>query len=421
MDTGLLLCMGELVVGEELFLFSCPKRKGFVYRIIISLIVLFLASAFYPMPLEIKYTWWYSLLRFLCLFLVSLAANYFIYDISFSAVLSLSGAGYALQHLAYQITSAIALTGLLQGAGENRRMILEGIFFPFVYAFGYFVFARSGRKEFQYKNVDYRFDMLTLMILAICLGLSRLTRSSTDEKVILSTSFYSITCCILALIIQFSLRRNMKLREENVAIRRMWEEDKKHYEISKENMELISIKAHDLKHKILSYSSSLPEEELAQMKKTIDEYDNFFHTGNDAIDVILSEKGMRCEKEKIALTFLGDGKILSFMNAMDIYSLLGNAIDNSIEALKHVEEVEKRIISINLENKGDITNLTIRNYFDGELQLDEDGLPFTSKQYEKGYHGYGMKSMRLIARKYSGNLSIRISGNIFVVNIYLMR
>jgi sensor histidine kinase regulating citrate/malate metabolism len=213
----------------------------------------------------------------------------------------------------------------------------------------------------------------------------------------------------------------MKLREENAAIRRMWEEDKKHYEISKENMELISIKAHDLKHKILSYSSSLPEEELAQMKKTIDEYDNFFHTGNDAIDVILSEKGMRCEKEKIALTFLGDGKILSFMNAMDIYSLLGNAIDNSIEALKHVEEVEKRIISINLENKGDITNLTIRNYFDGELQLDEDGLPFTSKQFEKGYHGYGMKSMRLIARKYSGNLSIRISGNIFVVNIYLMR
>ena len=143
-----------------------------------------------------------------------------------------------------------------------------------------------------------------------------------------------------------------------------------------------------------------------------------------AIDVAkqkIASVTIGCEKEKIALTFLGDGKILSFMNAMDIYSLLGNAIDNSIEALKHVEEVEKRIISINLENKGDITNLTIRNYFDGELQLDEDGLPFTSKQFEKGYHGYGMKSMRLIARKYSGNLSIRISGNIFVVNIYLMR
>ena len=421
MDYGLILFMGELLIGEQLFLYSCPKRKGFIWKAIIAVIILGLISYFYPMPEEIKYSWWYTLLRFLILFVLTVVANFFVYDISFSAALSLSGAGYAVQHLAYQATSAIAVTGMLSDAGEHRRLFMELIFFPFIYVAGYFIFARSAKKDNHYKNVDFRFDMLTLIILSICLGLSRLTRSDTDKMVILSTAFYSMTCCILALIMQFSLRRNLKLQEENSTIRRMWEEDKKHYEISKENMELISIKAHDLKHKILSYSQKLPQEELDDMKKTIDEYDTFYHTGNDAIDVILSEKGMRCEKEKIALTFLGDGKVLSFMDVMDIYSLVGNAVDNAIEALKGVTDVEKKTISINLENKGDITNLTIRNYFEGPLQLDDNGLPLTTKKEEAGYHGYGLKSMRKIAQKYNGNVNIRISGNIFVVNIYLMR
>ena len=71
------------------------------------------------------------------------------------------------------------------------------------------------------------------------------------------------------------------------------------------------------------------------------------------------------------------------------------------------------------ERKGDIINIRITNYFSGELRF-EDGLPMTHKHDEEGYHGFGMKSMRLIAEKYGGKITAKADGEVFVLNIYLL-
>lgn len=56
------------------------------------------------------------------------------------------------------------------------------------------------------------------------------------------------------------------------------------------------------------------------------------HTGNDALDAILSEKGLACEQGGIAFRCMADGAAVGFMAPTDIYSLFGNALDNAIEA-----------------------------------------------------------------------------------------
>ena len=43
---------------------------------------------------------------------------------------------------------------------------------------------------------------------------------------------------------------NVKLKSDLETIRQLWEQDRRQYEAAKENIDLINIKCHDLKHKI---------------------------------------------------------------------------------------------------------------------------------------------------------------------------
>ncbi|MDY6392415.1 MAG: ATP-binding protein, partial [Bacilli bacterium] len=236
----------------------------------------------------------------------------------------------------------------------------------------------------------------------------------------ISSGLYAITCCVCALVIQFYLKKSLALSKEKQVIENLWDKDKKHYELSKENMEILNIKAHDLKHKLSLFGGKLPEEEIASMKQVIDAYDSHLKTGNDALDVILNEKNNNCLAKKIAFSFLGRGSLLDFMDIMDMYSLLGNALDNAIEAADQIEDPSKRVISMNLEEKGEAVFIVIRNYSSKQLTL-VDGLPQSSKAYENGYHGYGIKSMKRLALKYDGDITFQQKEDVFTLTIFLSR
>lgn len=100
------------------------------------------------------------------------------------------------------------------------------------------------------------------------------------------------------------------------------------------------------------------------------------------------------------------------MDETDIYTLFGNAFDNAIEAVEKLP-LDKRIISLSSQCKGNIFSFAIRNYF-AEKLVFKDGLPLTTKN-DTNYHGFGMKSIRNIVEKYNGDLKISIDNDVFNV------
>lgn len=409
----------QLILGEGLFLYATPQRKRFPLRLAIAVILFGLVCYFYPIPGAYAYETWFLVIRFLSLFLITVLLALVCFDISASAALSLCGAGYAIQHIAYQLSNILYQTQWFTDPNWGH-LIAESIVFPLVYAGAFFLFAKSAAKTRHYDQIDYRFDLIAVVVLLICVGLSRWTRSSTDPTVIISSGLYAITCCVCALVIQFYLKKSLALSKEKQVIENLWDKDKKHYELSKENMEVINIKVHDLKHKLSHFGGKLPEEEIASMKQVIDAYDSHLKTGNDALDVILNEKNNICLAKKISFSFLGRGSLLDFMDIMDMYSLLGNALDNATEAADLIEDPSKRIISMNMEEKGEAVFIVIRNYSSSQLNL-VDGLPQSSKAYESGYHGYGMKSMKRLALKYDGDIAFQQKDDVFTLTIFLNR
>ena len=103
------------------------------------------------------------------------------------------------------------------------------------------------------------------------------------------------------------------------------------------------------------------------------------------------------------------------MKDSDVYNLFGNAIDNAMRAVSALEE-GKRAISISVKQKGSMTSVDIRNWFEGELSFKDDGLPCSTRESD-GYHGFGMISMREIVERYSGEFVVSTEGNVFSVDM----
>lgn len=135
-------------------------------------------------------------------------------------------------------------------------------------------------------------------------------------------------------------------------------------------------------------------------------------TGNDVLDVILTEKSLLCEKKHITLTCMVHAENLAFMDKMDVYSLFGNALSNAIECVSNIEDVKKRCISVNVQTMNQILSIHIENFCMEELVF-ENGFPVTKKN--KDYHGFGMKSM-YITRKYDGVMSTFVSDGRFYLD-----
>ena len=227
--------------------------------------------------------------------------------------------------------------------------------------------------------------------------------------------------CITLLYLQSALFKKSSMRKELETIQLLWHQQKGQYQLSKETIELINHKCHDLKHQVQAIRAVKDEKEretyLEKIEKSVQIYSAIVRTGNEILDTILTEKSLICENSGIHINCVADGSLLAFMNPVDLYTLFGNALDNAIEAVRKLESKEKRVIDIMLYERHSFLMLQIVNPMCGEVKF-EDGLPLTTKA-KNGYHGYGMKSMLHTIQKYEGHLTTEVKNGCFYFNVML--
>ena len=213
----------------------------------------------------------------------------------------------------------------------------------------------------------------------------------------------------------------LRVRKELEAVQNVLQNQYAQYKQSKESIELINYKYHDLKHQIAVLRSEADpgkrEEFLDKMEADIKKYENQNKTGNKVLDTVLTTKSLYCAKHNITFTCVADGTLLDFMDVMDICSIFGNALDNAITAVMKVTDPDKRVVSTKLIIQRDLMVIQVQNYYEGKLQF-EKGLPLTTKK-NKADHGYGMKSIRYTAEKYNGTITVQTKNQIFMLQILI--
>ena len=264
---------------------------------------------------------------------------------------------------------------------------------------------------------NYVFYMIVALLLLMFLAYDMRTHTtiSEGEYLIFRMMLSLLGVCMLYIFsVEYDLYDNYhKLHE-------LLEKDKIRYEVSKEYTDIINMKCHDLKHQLwqMQRQEHVDETYIKELEEAIRIYDTDIKTGNEALDIILTEKNRICAAEKIEATFIVDGSIIAFMRPTDLYSLFGNILDNAIEAVRELPDEDMRQISVVLAQETGIIRIRQQNYYRNQMQMTEDELISTTKE-DKENHGYGLKSIRYVAEKYGGVMTLETDENIFILNILI--
>lgn len=424
-----LVFMLELLVGEGLLTWKLRKRGHFALRVVVSVIACMAVCVLTPSSF---YEPWVISTLFMTLFVLTMLALRCCYDEAWISILFCASVAYTCRHLAYLLWNLIVDTlqlstwGLgLYGEGQEAYSGWVYIAYGFSYYVVYWlVYLCCG----TYIESGQRLRIGSVPLLGIALLLINVTvvfnavsvsgvLGPYDRGQSIMTTLYGMVSCILLLCLQFTLLDNTTLRNRLDVVELLWRQKRGQYEIAKETMDVINIKCHDLNHAIAALQGRLGDDEVSQLGGALRQLDITADTGNESLDVILTEKGMLCNGRGITLACNVDGRCLDMMSAVDLYSLFGNLLDNAIEAADRLELPDDRYVALSVRAMGGFVAIRCENRYVGEVTF-RDGLPQTTKGDDR-YHGFGVRSIERVVGRYDGNMTIDAGGGTFVTQILL--
>ena len=284
------------------------------------------------------------------------------------------------------------------------------------------------KKDLEELHITRRELLVVIIIAASVFAMSNL--SYLDQNGLFSGSFVMDIFIIrtlvdlsgIAVLYAYHIQvKEVQIRFEKDALHNIMEMQYKNYQLSKENIDMVNQKYHDLKHQInilktQSYTGKSTSY-LEKMEREIRVYETQNKTGNQILDAVLTNKAMICQNKEIELKFIVDGEALSFMDDMDVSALFGNMLDNAIESAEKQQEKQKRLIWLYVTREKQFVRIRTENYCDEKIHF-KNGMPVTTKK-DRQLHGYGMKSIKSTVEKYHGSVVAAQENNWFELKILL--
>ena len=284
------------------------------------------------------------------------------------------------------------------------------------------------KKDLEELHITRRELLVVIIIAASVFAMSNL--SYLDQNGLFSGTFVMDIFIIrtlvdlsgIAVLYAYHVQvKEIQIRFEKETLHNIMEMQYKNYQLSKENIDMVNRKYHDLKHQInllktqayVGKSTSY----LEKMEREIRVYETQNKTGNQILDAVLTNKAMICQNKEIELKFIVDGGALSFMEDMDVSALFGNMLDNAIESAEKQREKQKRLIWLYVTKEKQFVRIRTENYCDEKIQFN-NGMPVTTKK-DRSLHGYGMKSIKSTVEKYHGSVVAAQENNWFELKILL--
>lgn len=418
----------ELIIAEAAFLADRERREHFALRVPAALAAYFILSAGWSVLIEAiagntLFPYVFLYLGYAALSLLPVRACFELEPLE--CVFVIAG-GYATEHMVFALDRIILFTvyGTLVTEG------LRDIFYSYiVYVIGagivYFLIVRRNREKDAFRRGDVRIAVLAMIlgVAAIALSVSY-SYPTTEENVYncLICPAYGFICCALILLMEYYVLRENHMKQEQEMMEQLLDMANAQQRSSKEAIDIINIKCHDLKHQIKAFArmddAGMRSDYVREVQQAVSIYDAAYHTGCEALDYVLREKSLFCTEHDVSFTCMADGTQLKFMDATDIYALIGNALDNAIERVVQ-EQKEERTVSLQIRQRGEMVLIHLVNRCSREVPF-KDGLPLTDKE-DTRYHGFGMKSMRYIAEKYGGEMYAKAENGWFYLDFLFPR
>lgn len=241
--------------------------------------------------------------------------------------------------------------------------------------------------------------------------------------------------------ILYSVRLSRELRElheernRSVILGQQLESMEEHLRETERVYAGVRTMKHDMKNQIavitelMDHSQARAELQnyLEQMNNTLSALDFPCRTGNAAVDTLVGIKYHEMRERIPDVLFQHEELLIPAglkVSSMDLSLILGNALDNAIEACQRMSEragkaAEPPWIRVSTMMKESYFFLEIANSFDGELRYSAgQEFPETEKE-DSSLHGIGLQSIQSATRKYHGGVDWKAEEKVFTLTVML--
>ena len=229
---------------------------------------------------------------------------------------------------------------------------------------------------------------------------------------LVAPAFLTQLYCLTLLYLQTELFKKSAMQKEMDTLNLLYERQRQQYQIARQNVQIINRKCHELKVQIADLRRLNPDaaqaQNLNEAERAVQLYDANADTGNEVLDVVLTEKSMLCEVRHITLNCVADGSAVNFVDPGDLYALFSNALDQAVDAASRQMDEPRRMIDLLVCKRQGFTVINII------APAVVDAPARTARQ-----HNYELKVMRRIVQKYNGTMTIENQNVLDAIKIVL--
>lgn len=320
----------------------------------------------------------------------------------------------------------VHITTLIDIRGEYRVIVLIITKLMF-YVFGKSILIITKKQEFQLTIKEWItcvfIVIMTLTMLIMIYKIMYTVQVSQMSKYLII--IFSMMLILVDIIIYGMVLKLSKSNREEIRYKLMEnqiEQQKKMLTSVLESNEKIRTLKHDIKNYLMTAIGLIDNKEYNKAKsymlnligQEIDTIETFVTTNSQTLSSLLNIKLDICNKNKIDWNVEITSNLTNISD-VDISIIIGNLMDNAIEASQKVKN--RPFIDIKIFDNKDYVNIIIRNKIDNSVLFLNPNL-FTTKK-DKNSHGIGLMSVKKIVKKYNGMYKVYEENKMLVVNIMI--
>ncbi len=276
------------------------------------------------------------------------------------------------------------------------------------------------KKKIRSKLIGQFYKRETILVFGILLiytvfAVSAMSNTKWFEKnislvVVITCIFASVTSLAIILLYNMIARQSQKNMELKMKLQQIESENKFNADMVNVAKRLRALR-HDMNNHIGVMKSLLETKQyedlegyLKSIYTDIEVVNDFVVVDNKVLSILLNSKKSKAKQERVEFDIIISSVDFS-MNDNDMVSLLGNIIDNAVEAA--VKVASDKYVMLNIRRMTDKVIIECENTYVEKPTIEND--QFITSKKEKDEHGIGLKNIKEIVNKYGGKLIIDVN------------
>lgn len=176
---------------------------------------------------------------------------------------------------------------------------------------------------------------------------------------------------------------------------------------------------HDIKNQLIGIAGTddgaVRRVRAERLLEQVKGFERIAYSGNSVLDALLNSKAEKAAGQQTTLNLFIEKNEYFCLDSMDLCSIIGNALDNALEAVAMLKP-DERTVNMKMAVVKGVLVIKVENPYQGELQMENNRL---LSRKPGPHHGIGLSSIQYSTEKNGGKMQLDICEQKFSLKIMI--